>query len=116
MAKVLENRDDVEIPTTQLVHIKVANIHRPVLMATCSKGPKCIRAARHARLEGRERALAIPNPYTGAHTLVERGLVDRREGSRARAGKSLDATRAIVQRFGAWNDVERAQQALKILR
>ncbi|MBV9279401.1 MAG: hypothetical protein JOZ41_04920, partial [Chloroflexi bacterium] len=71
--------------------------------------------AREVLTEGRERARAMPNPYTEARTLVELGLLDRQEEERERAREQLEEALAIFRQLGARKDIERSEQELAAL-
>jgi hypothetical protein len=65
--------------------------------------------------EGRERARAMPLPYTEARILVELALLDRQEGREDRARERLEDALAIVCRLGAAKDAERTEELLAAL-
>jgi class 3 adenylate cyclase/tetratricopeptide (TPR) repeat protein len=68
--------------------------------------------ARSVLAEGRERAAAMPNPFTAARILVELGLLDRREGKEDRAKEHWEEALTIFRRLGARKDIERTEQEL----
>jgi tetratricopeptide (TPR) repeat protein len=68
--------------------------------------------ARNALVEGRERAAAMPNPYTEARILVELGLLDQLDGKADQAKERLREALTIFQQLGASKDIERSEQAL----
>jgi class 3 adenylate cyclase/tetratricopeptide (TPR) repeat protein len=68
--------------------------------------------ARKVLVEGRERAAAMPNPYTEARILVELGLLEEQDGVSPRANAQLQEALAIFRRLGALKDIERTQRAL----
>jgi len=74
--------------------------------------PEGTREGSRVLSEGRERAVAMPNPYTEARILVELGLLNRQEGKGERAEEQLTESLAIFQRLGARKDIERTEQEL----
>jgi tetratricopeptide (TPR) repeat protein len=68
--------------------------------------------ARKVLMEGRERAAAMPDPYTEARILEALGLLDRQQRKADQAREQLQEALTIFQRLGASKDVERTEQTL----
>lgn len=68
--------------------------------------------ARTALGEGRERAAAMPYPYTEARILVELGLLDHQDGKADQAREQLREALTIFRRLGTRKDIEWTEQAL----
>lgn len=98
-----------------LLYLPEALRIKGMALSRLGRHPEGTREARKVLMEGRERAAAMPNPYTEARILVELGLLDRQERNGERAREHLGEAHAIFRRLGAQKDTERAEQALAAL-
>lgn len=85
---------------------------RGMALRRLGRHPEGIREARTMFTEGRERAAAMPSPFTEARILIELGLLDHQEGQVAHAREQLQEALAIFQRLGAGKEIARAEQVL----